>query len=229
MARTDRFAKKTGLSWLPVAIYVAVVVVAGAGLFTWDYLYRRRQEEAMRPPAPDVLAKNLVENIIGRGTVKDIKIDEVAGTVDVKWESATYPPAARSTIIGEVVSKNLDQVMAGLRVVKGDPLVYVRTPTGDVKLAASAERTGRVVQVLVKPGDKVVDNQAMVLIEPEDKVDARKDLETEGLLGSQMIMSQMQAIKTVTAKITYKDITLATVVGKRGEKNVIATYHPSLE
>jgi hypothetical protein len=229
VARADRLAKKTGLSWVAVAIYVAVVVVAGAGLFTWDYLYRRRQEEAMRPPAPDVLAKNLVENIIGRGAVKEIKVDEVAGIVDVKWESATYPPAARSTIIGEVVSKNLDQVMAGLRVVKGDPLVYVRTTTGEVKLAASADRTGRVVQVLVKPGDKVVDNQAVVLIEPENKGDARKDLETEGLLASQMIMSQMQAIKTVNAKITYKDITLATVVGKRGEKNVIATYHPSLE
>ncbi len=209
MARADRLAKKTGLSWLAVTIYVAVV--------------RRRQEEAMRPPAPDVLAKNLVENIIGRGAVKGIKVDEAAGIVDVKWESATYPPAARSTIIGEVVSKNLDQVMAGLRVVKGDPLVYVRTTTGEVKLAASADRTGRVVQVLVKPGDKVVDNQAVVLIEPENKVDARKDLETEGLLASQMIMSQMNA------KITYKDITLATVVGKRGDKNVTATYHPSLE
>ena len=103
MARVDRLAKKTGLSWVPVAIYVAVVVVAGAGLFTWDYVYRRRQEEAMRPPAPDVLAKNLVENIIGRGTVKEITVDEAAGTVDVKWESATYPPAARSTLIGEVV------------------------------------------------------------------------------------------------------------------------------
>jgi len=74
-----------------------------------------------------------------------------------------------------------------------------------------------------------VDNQAVVLIEPENKVDARKDLETEGLLASQMIMSQMSAIKTVNAKITYKDITLATVIGKRGDKNVTATYHPSLE
>lgn len=231
MARADRLAKKTGLSWVPVAIYVAVVVVAGAGLFTWDYLYRRKQEEAMRPPSPDVLAKNLVENIIGRGTVKEIKVDEAAGTVDVKWESATYPPAARSTLVGEVVSKNLDVVMAGLRVVKGDPLVYVRASSGEIKLAASAERTGRVVQVLVKAGDKVVDNQAMVLIEPEDKVDARKDLETEGHLAAQMIFTQMNAMKTVTAKITYKDITLATVVSKRVDSKVTttSTYHPSLE
>jgi biotin carboxyl carrier protein len=229
VARADRLGKKTGLSWVPVTIYVAVVVVAGAGLFTWDYLYRRRQEEAMKPPPPDVLAKNLVENIIGRGSVKEIKVDEAAGTVDVKFESATYPPAARATVIGEVVSKSLDQVMVGLRVVKGDPLVYVRTNDGKIVLAAQAEYTGRVVQVLVKPGDKVEDGRAMVLIEPEDKVDARKNLETEGLLASQMIMSQLNAIKTVTAKIIYKDITLATVVGKRGEKTVTTTYHPSLE
>lgn len=213
---------------MPIAIYVAVVVVAGGGLFAWDYVYQRKQEEALKPPPPDVLAKNLVENIIGRGSVKDLKIDDAAGTVDVTFESATYPPAARATVTGEVVSKDLERVMVGLRVVKGDPLVYVRGSDGKIT-AAQAEYTGRVVQVLVKPGNKVEEGQAMVLIEPEDKSDARKNLETEGLLAAQVIMSQLSSIKTVTAKIAYKDITLATVVGKRGEKGVTATYHPSLQ
>jgi len=217
------------LSWVPIAIYVAVVVVVSAAFLTWDYLYQRKQEEALKPPPPDVLAKNLVENIIGRGSVKDLKIDEAAGTVDVTFESATYPPAARATVTGEVVSKDLDRVMVGLRVVKGDPLVYVRGSDGKIVVAAQAEYTGRVVQVLVKPGDRVEEGQAMVLLEPEDKADARKNLETEGLLASQVIISQLNSIKTVTSKITYKDITLATVVGKRGEKGVTVTYHPSLQ
>jgi len=225
----DRLAKKTGLSWVPVVIYVGVVLAATAGIFSWDYLYRRRQEEALRPPPPDVMAKNLVENIIGRGSVHDVKLDEAAGTVEVTFESATYPPAARAAVAGEVVSKGLDQVMVGLRVVKGDPLVYVRTSDGKTVVAGQAENTGRVVQVLVKPGDKVEEGRAMVLIEPEDKTDARKNLETEGLLSSQVIMGQLTTIKTVTAKIVYKDITLATVVGKRGERSVTATYHESLQ
>lgn len=229
MARADRLARKTGLSWVPIAIYVTVVVVAGGGLFAWDYLYQRKQEEALKPPPPDVLAKNLVENIIGRGSVKDLKIDEAAGTIDVTFESATYPPAARATVTGEVVPKDLERVMVGLRVVKGDPLVYVRGSDGKIVVAAQAEYTGRVVQVLVKPNDKVEEGQAMALIEPEDKSDARKNLETEGLLAAQVIMSQLSTIKGVTAKIIYKDITLATVVGKRGEKGVTATYHPSLQ
>jgi len=100
----DRLAKKTGLSWVPVVIYVGVVLAATAGIFSWDYLYRRRQEEALRPPPPDVMAKNLVENIIGRGSVHDVKLDEAAGTVEVTFESATYPPAARAAVAGEVVS-----------------------------------------------------------------------------------------------------------------------------
>jgi len=216
VARADRLAKKTGLSWVPVVIYIVAVVVVSGGLFAWDYAYRRKAEEALRPPPPDVLAKNLVENIIGRGTVKDVKVGEAAGTVEVTFESATYPPAARATVSGEVISKDLDRVMVGLRVVKGDPLAYVRTSDGKITLAAQAEYTGRVVQLLVKPGDK-------------DKTDARKNLETEGLLASQAILAQLTSIRTVTAKILYKDITLATVVGKRGEKGVTSTYHESLQ
>jgi len=229
VARVDRLAKKTGLSWVPVVIYVAAVAVVSGGLFAWDYAYRRKAEEALRLPSPDVLARNLVENIIGRGTVKDIKVSETAGTVEVTFESATYPPAARATVSGEVVSKDLDRVMVGLRVVKGDPLAYVRTSDGKIILAAQAEQTGRVVQLLVKPGDKVDEGRAMVLIEPQDKTEARKNLETEGLLASQAILAQLTSIKTITAKILYKDITLATVVGKRGEKGVTSTYHESLQ
>jgi len=229
VARADRLAKKTGLGWVPVVIYVATVAVVSGGLFAWDYAYRRKAEEALRPPSPDVLAKNLVENIIGRGTVKDIKVSETVGTVEVTFESATYPPAARATVSGEVVTKDLDRVMVGLRVVKGDPLAYVRTSDGKITLAAQAEQTGRVVQLLVKPGDKVEEGRAIVLIEPQDKTEARKNLETEGLLASQAILAQLTSIKTVTAKILYKDITLATVVGKRGEKGVTSTYHESLQ
>lgn len=231
MARSDRIAKKTGLSLRPILIYVAAVLVVSGGLFSWDLVWRRREEVSRRPPPPEVLAKNLVENIIGRDTVHDIKIDQAAGTVDISWESATYPPAARATVTGTVLARNLDQLLPGLRVEKSDPLVYVRTSDGKTELAAAAEFAGRVIKLLVKPGDKVEEGRAMVLIEPFNKSDARKNLETEGLLGSQVIMAQFATIRTVTAQITYQTITLAVVAGKRGEKGaeVTASYHESLQ
>lgn len=227
--KASRIAKKTGISLGPVLIYIAVVLVAGAGLFVWDYYDRRREEAARKPPPPEVLAKNLVENIIGRGTVKSVKVDPAAATVEVVFESATYPPASRSTVAGEVVSQGLDRIIPGLRVTKGEPLVYVKGSDGKVVVAAQAEYAGRVVQVFAKSGARVEENQAVVLIEPDDKTEARKNLETEGLLASQAILSQLAGLNAVTSKIIYKDITLATVVGKRGEKQVTATYHESLK
>lgn len=220
----SRFAKKTGISLGPILIYVGVVVVLGAGLFAWDYQYRRQVEEARKPPPTDVLAKNLVENIIGAGTVKEVKV--AGGNIDVTFESATFPPAARAETTGEVLAKGLAR--EGMTVKKGDPLVSVKTADGKTVVAARADFAGSVVRVLVKPGDKIEVDRAAVQIEPTDKKSARENLETEGLLASQAILAQLASVQTVTAKIIYRDVTLATVVGKRGAKGVTTTYHESL-
>lgn len=221
--------RKTGLSLGPILIYIAAVAVVAGGLLAWDYTWRRREEAARRPPPADVVAKNLIENIIGRGTVKAIKVNEQAGTVDATFESATYPPAARSGVDGTVSARGLDRLLAGMRLTKGEPLVYVRTPDGKDVVAARAEQTGRLVQVLVKSGDKVEENNAIALIEPDDKTQARQNLETEGLLAWQAITTQLSNINTVTSRIVYKDVTLATVVGKRGEQKVTSMFHDSLK
>lgn len=229
MVVRDRLTRRTGLSLGPILIYIAAVAVVGGGLLAWDLTWRRREEAARRPPPTDVLAKNLVENIIGRDTVKDVKVDEAAGTVEVTFESATYPPAARASIPGVVTRQGLDRLLVGMRVSAGEPLVYVRTAEGAEVLAAKAEHTGRVVQVLVKAGDAVEENTAVVLIEPDAKAEARQNLETEGLLAWQAIVNRLTQISTVTSRIIYKDVTLATVVGKRGEQQVTVTYHESLQ
>lgn len=229
MARKDKMQRKTGLSLGPILIYIAVVAVIAGGLLAWDVAWQRTQEAGRKPPPTDVVAKNLVENIIGRDSVKAIKVDEQAGTVDVTFESATYPPAARSTAAGTVSARGLDRLLPGMRVGQGEPLVYVRTADGKEVLAAKAEQTGRLVQVLIKSGDKVEENSAVALIEPDDKAEARQNLETEGLLAWQAITSQLSQINTVTSRIIYRDITLATVVGKRGQQKVSATFHDSLK
>src|SRR3989337_1026710 len=111
----DRLARRTGLRAGPILIYVAVVAVVVAGLLAWDAAWKRREEAARRPPPADVLAKNLVENIIGRNTVKTVTVDEAKGTVDVTFESATYPPAARAAAAGEGLPKQLDRLTPGQR------------------------------------------------------------------------------------------------------------------
>ncbi len=223
----DRFAKKTGLSLGPILIYVGIVAALGAGLFAWDYSYRRKVEEARKPPPTDVLAKNLVENIIGQGTVKSVAVDQASGSVEVVFESATYPPAARSEVAGEVLAQGLAR--EGMEVKKGDPLATVKGSDGKTAVAARAEFAGRVVSVQVKPGDKIDVDRAVVQIEPTDKKMARENLETEGLLASQAILGQLSSVQAVTSKIVYRDVVLATVVGKRSAKNVTTTYHESLK
>lgn len=228
MAR-DKLARRTGLRPGPILIYIAVVAVVVAGLLAWDAAWKRREEEARKPPPPDVLARNLVENIIGPNAVKKVTVDEAKGTVDVTFESATYPPAARITTAGEVLPRGLDRLTPGARVTKGQMLVYVKGANGVEVAGATAEQAGKVIQLLVKAGEKVEENRAAVLIEPDDKTEARRNLETEGLLAWQAIIGQLSQIKTVTSHIVYNDATLATVVGVRGEKTVKTTYAESVK
>jgi biotin carboxyl carrier protein len=55
----------------------------------------------------------------------------------------------KATLRGEVLAEGLAKV--GQEVSEGDPLVYVRTPTGS-GVAARATVDGRVLEVLVRPG-----------------------------------------------------------------------------
>jgi hypothetical protein len=65
--------------WRPVAIYVAIVVAAGAGLVIWDRAYEARQESPAAPPLVTG-ARNLVEGYVGSGTVQSTRLDPRSGT-----------------------------------------------------------------------------------------------------------------------------------------------------
>jgi biotin carboxyl carrier protein len=227
-------SKKTGLQLGPILIYVAAVVVIAAGLFAWDVSYRRRQEEANKPPDPQVLVKNLVENIIGPDTVRNVRINEATGAVEVDFESATYPPRVRATAAGEVLAQGL--VAVGGSVKPGDTVAFVKGSGGQPIPAGKAEFAGRIVEVLVKPGDALETDRPVVSVEPDFaavnpnvKKAARQNLETEGLLAFQAVSTQLQLAKTVTSNIYYKDTVIATVSGKRGDKDVTTTYFGALK
>lgn len=233
MAR-GRVSRKTGLQLGPILIYIAAVIVVAGGLFAWDYQYRRRQEEANKPPDPKVVVENLVENIIGPDTVKAVRINEATGAIEIDFESATYPPRVRAEASGEVLANGL--VAVGATVKAGDTLVFVKGSTGQPLPAGKAQFAGRVVEVLVKPGDALETDRPVVSVEPDFasvsadvKTTARQNLETEGLLAFQAVTSQLTVAKSVTANIYYKDTVIATVAGKRGERAVKTTYFGALK
>jgi hypothetical protein len=70
-------------AWRPVAIYLATVVVAGAGLVIWDRSYEARQASPATPPLL-AGARNLVEGYIGNGTVRSTKLDHRTGTLTME-------------------------------------------------------------------------------------------------------------------------------------------------
>jgi hypothetical protein len=78
--------------WVPIAAYVGFVVLVGAGLFAWDHAYEARQRALFAPQPPQVVVRNLVESIVGRGTVTDVKIDDKASALDVTVRDVLIKP-----------------------------------------------------------------------------------------------------------------------------------------
>ncbi len=90
--RSKEIARKTGIRLGPILVYVGVAVVVTAGMYVWDMQYRRAEEARRRPPEPEVVAKNLVENVVGAGVVKEVKVDREKKTIAVTFESVLFKP-----------------------------------------------------------------------------------------------------------------------------------------
>ncbi|MDR5703924.1 MAG: hypothetical protein QN198_10040 [Armatimonadota bacterium] len=107
MAKTMR-----GFQYTPVLIYIAVVAVIAAGIFAWDYAWRKQEEARRQPPPPQEIAKNLVENIIGQGTVREVKVEK--GVVDVTFESATFKPGQAKKESREYLQAELELAITSI-------------------------------------------------------------------------------------------------------------------
>jgi hypothetical protein len=77
---------------VPVAAYVLFVLIIAAGLFAWDRAYEARQRALFTPASPPVLVRNMIESIVGAGTVTNVKIDDKAGTLDVTVKDVLIKP-----------------------------------------------------------------------------------------------------------------------------------------
>ncbi len=60
--------------------FAIVTLVLAAGLLV----------SAAGAASPDVVAKNLAENVLGEQTVKQVKVSADGRQIDIAWESATY-------------------------------------------------------------------------------------------------------------------------------------------
>lgn len=162
-APVGRITRKSGINPLPIMVFVLVAALAGGGLFTWDYLYRKRQEQANRPPSTEVVIKNLVENIIGRETVKAATFNQAAGVVAVTFESATFKPnqakkdsqeflTAEAKLASDViliVPPPLEEQQPALKTVKRVDLTI--TFQGATLATATAERNKEVKVTFLDP------------------------------------------------------------------------------
>ena len=95
--RPKAVTRKTGINVLPIVIYIVVALVVTAGMFAWDVRYRRAEEDRRKPPAPETIARNLVENVIGANTVREVKVDK-----DSPWPRAagrSYPSAGARRVV----------------------------------------------------------------------------------------------------------------------------------
>jgi hypothetical protein len=76
----------------PVAIYVVVVVVLGLLLAGWQYRY----EQARRPPAADVIVRNLIEAFIGDNTVRAVRFVETWAEMEIAMDGVRALPESRN-------------------------------------------------------------------------------------------------------------------------------------
>ncbi len=135
--------KGRAFPWKAAAIYAILVAAAMGGVAAWDHAYEARQEALLQPPPPPVLAKNLVEDVIGPGTVHNVAVDEKAGTADLVVEDVLVKPGqSRAEMEKNLISEGslAIQLLRGqmhtlkavtLHLVKsGKPLATVRVDAG---------------------------------------------------------------------------------------------------
>lgn len=103
--RSSRLLKVKGTPamWRPIAIYVGLVILAGAGIVFWDHAYQAQQAALYQPPSPPVMAKDIIESIVGRGTVHDVNVNTKTGQADLTVEDVLTKPGQSAA----EVKKNL--------------------------------------------------------------------------------------------------------------------------
>jgi hypothetical protein len=138
-ARSKGIARKTGINLLPILIYVIAAIVLTAGLYFWDVQYRKQEEARRRPPEPEVIAKNLVENVVGAGVVKEVRVDRDKKTIAITFESALFKPDKPKKELRELLEAEATLATQALLVQMRDYNQVTATLTNQGKTLATAD------------------------------------------------------------------------------------------
>ncbi len=146
--KMSRSAKIRRLHWKPVAVYSGLVILALTAVALWDRAYEAQQAARFRPPPRPVLAKNIVEGLVGSGTVENVAFDEKAGTLemsvkDVLVKSGQTPAEMKKNLTaeGSLSVQVLQSQITGLRTITlhfvrdGKVLATVRNVPGQTQPA----------------------------------------------------------------------------------------------
>jgi hypothetical protein len=139
--RSKGIARKTGINILPILVYVAVAVVLTAGMYVWDMLYRRAEEARRRPPEPEVIAKNLVENVVGAGVVQEVKVDREKKSISVTFNSVLFKPEKQKQELRELLEAEATLATQSVLVQMRDYAQVTATLLDQGKTLAVAEAT----------------------------------------------------------------------------------------
>lgn len=78
----------------PVLIYVAVVAVLALLLAAWQYRY----EQTRRPPAAEVIVRDLIEAFIGENRVRSVRLDAAAAEIEISVDGVRALPENRNEL-----------------------------------------------------------------------------------------------------------------------------------
>ena len=145
--RPKGLARKTGINLVPILIYVAVAVVVTAGMYVWVLQYRKAEEARRRPPEPEVIAKNLVENIVGKDTVKELKVDREKKAITLTFEA--------QQIKLEMPKKQLRELLEAEAVLATDAILSQMRDFGQVTATLTFKGKTMAVAEAVRGKDKV--------------------------------------------------------------------------
>jgi hypothetical protein len=123
----------------PILIYVLVAVVVAGGMYAWDVQFRRAEEARRRPPEPETIARNLVENVVGAGTVKEVKIDKGTKTLTMTFESQLFKPEKPKKDLRELLEAEATLATQAVTAQLRDVDKVVMTLTAGDKTIATAE------------------------------------------------------------------------------------------
>jgi len=74
---------------------------------------------AQQTPGPEVIARNLAENVLGEGTVRSVRVSSGGRRIDIVWDAVLYRPT-------QTVARNREQLRGEAELATGSIMGILR-------------------------------------------------------------------------------------------------------